>query len=197
MRSTMSRLVAAGAAGAVAVPAAAGAAATAPAAIELPVPGKHAVADPLHAVVKNRLVRRDVRLARQVERLGGDDVAPRYAKKLRGRSIAALRREERSLRREIRSLRAEARRAHQAGAPAGGAAVSPALAAIAQCESGGNPSAIGGGGAFRGKYQFTYSTWAAVGGSGDPAAAPEAEQDRRAAMLLATSGAGQGPVCGS
>jgi hypothetical protein len=25
---------------------------------------------------------------------------------------------------------------------------------IAQCESGGNPGAIGGGGAFRGKYQF-------------------------------------------
>ncbi|MBN1528882.1 MAG: transglycosylase family protein [Thermoleophilaceae bacterium] len=75
--------------------------------------------------------------------------------------------------------------------------VPPHLEAIAQCESGGDPSAIGGGGAYRGKYQFSYSTWAAVGGSGDPAAAPEAEQDRRAAMLYARSGPGQWPVCGS
>ena len=70
------------------------------------------------------------------------------------------------------------------------------LQAIAACESGGDPRAIGGGGAYRGKYQFSYSTWASVGGSGDPAAAPEAEQDRRAAMLYARSGPGQWPVCG-
>jgi Transglycosylase-like domain len=73
---------------------------------------------------------------------------------------------------------------------------SPALEAIAACESGGDPAAIGGGGLYRGKYQFTYETWASVGGSGDPAAAPEAEQDSRAAMLLARDGAGQWPVCG-
>ena len=66
------------------------------------------------------------------------------------------------------------------------------LQAIAACESGGDPRAIGGGGAYRGKYQFSYSTWAAVGGSGDPAAAPETEQDRRAAMLYARSGPGSG-----
>jgi hypothetical protein len=70
------------------------------------------------------------------------------------------------------------------------------LAAIAACESGGNPRAIGGGGAFRGKYQFDYQTWASVGGSGDPAAASEQEQDRRAAMLLARSGTHPWPVCG-
>ena len=74
-------------------------------------------------------------------------------------------------------------------------AVPPQLEAIASCESGGDPSAVGGGGQFRGKYQFTYATWAAVGGSGDPAAAPEAEQDRRAAQLYASSGPGQWPVC--
>src|SRR5689334_8959746 len=33
------------------------------------------------------------------------------------------------------------------------------LQAIAQCESGGDPTAIGGGGSFRGKYQFMQSTW--------------------------------------
>jgi hypothetical protein len=87
------------------------------------------------------------------------------------------------------------RRAKQKAAPK--FVVPPHLEAIAQCESGGNPRAIGGGGAYRGKYQFSYSTWAAVGGSGDPAAAPEAEQDKRAAMLYARSGPGQWPVCGA
>jgi hypothetical protein len=83
------------------------------------------------------------------------------------------------------------------GASNGGATTPPQLQAIAACESGGNPRAIGGGGAFRGKYQFDYGTWASVGGSGDPAAAPEAEQDQRAAMLYARSGSSPWPVCGS
>jgi Transglycosylase-like domain len=92
--------------------------------------------------------------------------------------------------------KARARRAAQAGSAATGSTASPALQAIAACESGGDPHAIGGGGAYRGKYQFDYSTWASVGGSGDPAAASEAEQDRRAAMLYARSGASSWPVCG-
>jgi hypothetical protein len=71
-----------------------------------------------------------------------------------------------------------------------------ALDAIAACESGGDPTAVGGGGLYRGKYQFSYETWQSVGGTGDPAAAPEAEQDRRAAMLLAREGAGRWPACG-
>jgi hypothetical protein len=79
----------------------------------------------------------------------------------------------------------------------GGSTASPQLQAIAQCESGGDPSAIGGGGTYRGKYQFTYETWAAVGGSGDPAAASESEQDQRAATLLAQSGSSPWPVCGA
>jgi hypothetical protein len=69
------------------------------------------------------------------------------------------------------------------------------LAAIANCESGGNPSAIGGGGAYRGAFQMTYATWASVGGSGDPAAAPMQEQVRRAAVLYARAGAAQWPNC--
>ena len=94
-----------------------------------------------------------------------------------------------------RQRRAAVQQARQEARPA--FVVPPHLEAIAQCESGGNPRAIGGGGAYRGKYQFSYSTWAGVGGSGDPAAAPEAEQDRRAAMLYDRSGPGQWPVCGS
>jgi hypothetical protein len=75
-------------------------------------------------------------------------------------------------------------------------AVSPALQAIAVCESGGNPRAVSANGMYRGKYQFDYGTWAAVGGSGDPAAASEAEQDARAATLYARAGSSPWPVCG-
>jgi hypothetical protein len=75
--------------------------------------------------------------------------------------------------------------------------VPPELEAIAACESGGDPGAIGGGGAYRGKYQFSHATWAAVGGTGDPAQAPESEQDRRAVILYERSGPGQWPTCGS
>ena len=77
------------------------------------------------------------------------------------------------------------------------AADASTLAAIAQCESGGDPTAVSADGVYRGKYQFTRSTWKAMGGTGDPAAAPEAEQDQRAAALLAAQGTAPWPVCGS
>jgi hypothetical protein len=70
------------------------------------------------------------------------------------------------------------------------------LESIASCESGGNPAAVSSDGSYRGKYQFSYGTWASVGGSGDPAAAPEQEQDYRAALLYAGSGSSPWPVCG-
>jgi TolA-binding protein len=70
------------------------------------------------------------------------------------------------------------------------------LEAIAVCESGGDPTAVSSDGSYRGKYQFHPSTWEAVGGSGDPAAAPEAEQDYRAALLYAQSGSSPWPICG-
>ena len=108
-----------------------------------------------------------------------------------GRVRAATRAE---LRRSIRVLdrmsAAPAVPAAPAGAPSG------QLQAIAACESGGDPTAIGGGGLYRGKYQFSYETWQSVGGTGGPAAAPQAEQDSRAADLLARDGAGHWPVCG-
>jgi transglycosylase-like protein len=70
------------------------------------------------------------------------------------------------------------------------------LEAIASCESGGNPTVISFDGSYRGKYQFSFETWASVGGSGDPAAASEPEQDYRAALLYAASGSSPWPVCG-
>lgn len=86
-------------------------------------------------------------------------------------------------------------------APTGGGGLTPdvaaKLAAIAQCESGGNPSIVSPSGLYRGKYQFDPSTWKSAGGSGDdPAAASEAEQDRVAATLYSQRGASPWPVCG-
>ncbi|MGX6449806.1 transglycosylase family protein [Patulibacter sp. S7RM1-6] len=73
---------------------------------------------------------------------------------------------------------------------------SATLERIARCESGGDPTAVSANGTYRGKYQFSRETWKANGGSGDPAAASEAEQDRIAAKLLAAEGTTPWPVCG-
>jgi Transglycosylase-like domain len=67
---------------------------------------------------------------------------------------------------------------------------------IGACESGGDPTAVSSDGTYRGKYQFDFGTWEAVGGLGDPAAASESEQDYRAALLYAQSGSSPWPVCG-
>ena len=84
-------------------------------------------------------------------------------------------------------------------APAGAAPATGSnaefLAAVAQCESNGDPTAVSPTGQYRGKYQFSRASWRAVGGTGDPAAAPEAEQDARAASLLARQGRNAWPVC--
>ena len=70
------------------------------------------------------------------------------------------------------------------------------LRRISRCESHNNPRAVSASGTYRGKYQFSFRTWAAAGGHGDPAAAPGWEQDRRAAIALRRWGAGQWPICG-
>ena len=96
--------------------------------------------------------------------------------------------------RTAREHAADARNDHrEAGFRA--VAVPAVLQSIAACESGGNPATNTGNG-FYGKYQFTLETWASVGGTGNPAAASEAEQDMRAAILYSRAGAGQWPVCG-
>jgi Transglycosylase-like domain len=66
---------------------------------------------------------------------------------------------------------------------------------LAQCECGGNPSCNTGNG-FYGTFQFTLSTWRAVGGEGLPSDASYEEQKMRAGALLErASAASQFPGC--
>ena len=70
-------------------------------------------------------------------------------------------------------------------------------AALANCESGGNPRAVGGGGTYFGLYQFSLGAWHGVGGKGSPIDASPAEQTYRAKLLyLQRGGAGAWPYCG-
>ncbi|WP_304487063.1 resuscitation-promoting factor [Cellulosimicrobium sp. TH-20] len=83
-----------------------------------------------------------------------------------------------------------------APAPAADLGSAPAgvWSALAQCESGGNPATNTGNG-YYGLYQFSLSTWRAMGGSGLPSEASAAEQTQRAQALQARSGWGQWPAC--
>ncbi len=69
--------------------------------------------------------------------------------------------------------------------------------ALAECESGGNPTAVSPGGTYHGLYQFSVETWRRVGGIGLPSQATPREQTYRAILLYQRAGAGQWPVCGS
>ena len=85
-------------------------------------------------------------------------------------------------------------RARESSAPS--RSTSAALARIARCESGGDPTAVSPDRRYFGKYQFSRATWRSVGGRGNPARAPEAEQDRRAAKLYKREGSAPWPHCG-
>jgi hypothetical protein len=163
-------------------------AAVAPVRLDAPIGSGLAVGDSVHRMAHRAALAAALRSARRLAKAQGHHLPHGYVQQLRGRSVRGLLRKTHRLRIELRDF------VRYGGAPA--VAIPAQLAAIANCESHSNPRAIGGGGAFRGKYQFDYGTWASVGGHGDPAAAPEAEQDRRAAMLYARSGASPWPVCG-
>lgn len=68
-------------------------------------------------------------------------------------------------------------------------------AALARCESGGNPHAVNPAG-YYGLYQFSVGTWHSVGGHGMPNQASPAEQTHRAQILFARSGRSPWPYCG-
>ena len=80
------------------------------------------------------------------------------------------------------------------GASVGGGGLN--WAALAACESGGNPKAVNPAG-YYGLYQFSLSTWAAQGGSGNPINASASEQTKRAQILYSKTGASSWPVCGA
>lgn len=66
---------------------------------------------------------------------------------------------------------------------------------LARCESGGNPNAVNPAG-YYGLYQFSLSTWHAVGGTGNPIDHNYWEQTKRAWILYKGSGSSPWPVCG-
>jgi hypothetical protein len=80
--------------------------------------------------------------------------------------------------------------------PPGTSASALNWAALAQCESGGDPRAINSAG-YYGLYQFALSTWYSVGGTGNPIDASSTEQTYRAQVLYERSGSAPWPVCGS
>ena len=82
-----------------------------------------------------------------------------------------------------------------AAPPASNDDVAAVMAKIAQCESGGNPTAVSPSGQYRGKYQFSQATWESLGGTGDPAEADENVQDMYAAGLYNQRGLAPWPAC--
>jgi hypothetical protein len=152
----------------------------------------------MRAAAMATLTNRHIYFARRYHRLLGDPLSLPERRSLRaqvgGLTPDKLRAETRDLRGDIRTTRRRLERKLHGGAAA--IAMPPQLKAIAACESGSDPRAISAGGTYRGKYQFSFSTWQSVGGRGDPAAASETEQDRRAAKLYRTGGPGHWPVCG-
>lgn len=163
-----------------------------------------AVAEPpvsLHEGAVALASNRYVRYSRRYHRLLGDALKLSERKELyaelRELTPFRIRVQTREVRGDIRRLRGKLRereRERTGGAP--NVPIPGVLSSIARCESGGDPRATSPGGRYRGKYQFSFSTWRSVGGRGDPAAASETEQDRRAAVLYRTGGPGHWPVCG-
>ena len=68
-------------------------------------------------------------------------------------------------------------------------------AALARCESGGNPTARSANGRYTGAFQFSNATWQSLGYSGSAANHPYDVQVAAAQKLQARSGWGQWPRC--
>lgn len=68
-------------------------------------------------------------------------------------------------------------------------------AALARCESGGRPDAVSRSGKYHGAFQFSLSTWHAMGMPGSPTEFPYEVQLETAKRLQARSGWGQWPTC--
>ena len=113
--------------------------------------------------------------------------------------VGPITRRELKLRPFSRSSVVHPRRKKRSTPDSGGglANLPEALVRIAECESDGDPEAVSSSGRYRGKYQFTRSTWKIWGGRGeDPAKASEAHQDRVALRLYRARGSAPWPSCG-
>jgi hypothetical protein len=185
IKTTLMRSAAGAALGLLAVVTAASAGAAEPIELELPLRTAQ-----LERSLEAVALRADYqRLYREAKRL---EVAPKRSAAGQPLSAATLQRRVDELRKRVRKAERRSRFAR----PESVGVSSGTLEAIAACESGGSPTSVSSNGSYRGKYQFSYGTWAGVGGSGDPAAASEREQDYRAALLYARSGSSPWPVCG-
>ena len=157
-------------------------------------------------ILENSASERVVGLSRRVD---GVEAELEQAKQALGQSLAA----RDAAQARIDKIEAEAAAEAAAAARARTAAVTAASSAAPQapapvgslaegwaklraCESGGRYDAVSRSGAYRGAYQFDQRTWNGVGGSGDPAAASPAEQDKRAQILYDQRGNSPWPHCG-
>ena len=81
----------------------------------------------------------------------------------------------------------------------GGDAAGLNWAGLAECESGGDPTAVNSAGGYYGLYQFSTASWQSVGGTGLPSEAGAGEQTQRAQQLYNAVGGNwqsQWPHCG-
>jgi hypothetical protein len=158
----------------------------------------------------SKIVRKDVAIPQSTVRKKDDDLPPFSQKVLRkGRPgsktvwTAYVRRKGKKVKAVIaQKVRRKPVSRIIAVGPQGastGAAANLNWAALAQCESGGNPKAVNPAG-YYGLYQFSMATWQSAGGSGLPSNASAAEQTYRAQVLYNKVNGrwqGQWPNCGS
>jgi hypothetical protein len=135
---------------------------------------------------------RALRAARHEYRVSYREARRRFGVQALGRNIArdGVRRPHGARAAHVSELRESTARLRAMLAPVRAHVTAPATppSYIAQCESGGDPTAVSPDGLYRGKWQMDQRTWESAGGTGDPAAAPEAVQDAVAATLYARRG---------
>jgi membrane protein involved in colicin uptake len=127
--------------------------------------------------------------ARQVaeaERVIAEQVAAAEAEKARERAAAA-----KAAAAAKRAAQERARASRSAPANVGG----DVWGALARCESGGNPRAVGGGGRYFGAFQFDLSSWRGAGMSGNPIDYSYGDQLAAAKRWQAKAGWGAWPHC--
>jgi len=153
----------------------------------------------------NNLSNPDLILIGQSLQLDGARKSAATQKRTRTTHHSTARRTERKVHpkvhKKVHTSRSETKRfsgnssTRRSSARSGKVRLSGGWAAVAKCESGGNPRAVNPAG-YYGLFQFDRQTWRSVGGSGSPASASASEQLMRAKKLYSQRGASPWPVCG-